>query len=298
MFLKIYQMRISSILFFLLFVGLCAHAQTGNTIKLTNLFPESIGAGTNFTVDLSFDKPEIQAYAVFKQTFPKGFIVKEAQSESAEFSFEKNELNLTWLRLPQEKHFTVSYTIQVDSAVSGIFAMNGKLTYFVDNRQGTVILPSDTLTVKKAGNPTLYKDIAEKVDTAKKENNPVLVSANEHPKKDISCLRELPVSIPEKNEFEVKLKISKGDLVSTARITEIIPPDFEARESDSQGAVFSFVDNKATFIWNKLPETPEITVKYTLIPKDKNNKTQPELNGQMLYISDGKVVPLIVKRNY
>jgi hypothetical protein len=327
-------MRFKLAVILILCAAFNAKSQNANTLKISELFPESVGAGSDFSVDLTFDKPEIQSFAVFKQIFPKGFKVSAAQCANAEFTFDKNEMHFTWLRLPREKHFTVSYKVHIDSTVSGKFAMAGKLTYIVDNMQGTVFLSIDTLAVKKKGNPTLYKDVSEKnnsntdnktiVSNSNSDKNNSNVSENSNSEKNNSavadnsgteqkkttvsdsskvstnvvCERAMPELNNATGEFTVTLKISKGNLNCAARITEVIPVGFEAREIESRGAVFSFVDNNATLIWNKLPDDAQLTVKYLVIPKDKTNKLVPEIDGQMLYVSGGKVVPMIVKRQY
>jgi hypothetical protein len=306
------------LLFFFSIITFSAISQENISFKISSTIPQSIGAGNEFLVELIIEKPEIHCFAQYKQYFPKGFLVQEVNCIGGELSYENNELQITWLRLPKQSKLNIIFKVQTSSSFSGSFISGGTFTYIIGNKTGTIKLPNSVIAIKKPGDPVVYneqnesntekktdtKDLrhstTEQRDTTTQKNSISnnTSAVNVDLKNSVSCVRLQPTQNLQTGEITISLKIKKGTISSAARVTEILPAGYEAKESESLGAVFTFIDNNATFIWNKIPMMEEFIIKYTIVPLDKSNKIIPEISGQLLYVQGGKVIPAIIQRNY
>ena len=62
------------------------------------------------------------------------------------------------------------------------------------------------------------------------------------------------------NTFQIEVTINKSDLESFARYQMEFPIGFTAKAIKTEGADFSFKDQKAKFLWLRLPSADEFTV--------------------------------------
>lgn len=80
----------------------------------------------------------------------------------------------------------------------------------------------------------------------------------------IDCYRKTDNHAKAPSDFLVEVVIKKENLNGLTRFTEILPPGFSATVIESQGASFSFVDQKATFVWKTLPTLAEFKISYKI----------------------------------
>ncbi len=255
--------------------------------------PYNVHAGDRFTVEITVNKLDLQHFAELKQKLPKGFRALEGQSGAADFSFNKQMLKFTWLRLPRAAKITVSYDILVDRNLKGEFSLPTQFTYIYKNQRGTTNLKDDRIRVYAPGEVFSY--------TPRKEinnNNNINNTGISFPPKNpnlIQCLRIKPNFSKEQNGLMVKLLVSRGAIQSAARIEESIPAGYSANLIDSKGATFSFDNNKVEFIWKRMPKEKNFEISYKLSAVSVNVQP-PNITGEFAYFNGGSLQSTAVQQ--
>jgi len=267
--------------FSLLFAFLLLSGFTDNQVWVKAKMPNNVYAGDRFTVEITINKLDLQNFAEYKQSLPDGFTAIEKQSGAANFSFKKQVVKFTWVRLPRVPVIVLTYDVLVNENIKGQFSIPGQFTYIYNNQRGTVQLSNDKINVYIKG---------ERFNNNNNISNNQTVSDNfTFPPKDpgkVQCLRLRPEYSVKFNSYLVTLLVSLGNIQGKSKIEEYIPSGFTASMIDCKGALFTFDNNKVEMIWNKMPAQKNFEISYKIVP-NPNNSTRLILTGRMVYISDG-----------
>src|SRR4051812_38316844 len=79
--------------------------------------PTAVKQGDVFTVNVTFNKGSISGVGFFKQEIPAGMIEGvPVEVKGGEFKYlpQDNVVKCTWISLPAEGEFTISYKLKVD----------------------------------------------------------------------------------------------------------------------------------------------------------------------------------------
>ena len=234
--------------------------------------PNEVVAGTEFTVSVTINKGETDGFARFQQELPAGFTAEVIEAAGSDFSFEFQKVKFFWLMLPKEEEITVKYLIKVDENLSGDFEITGLFSY-IDGEKKTAniepfkikILPSSDAV---ADNST---------DNSQTQAQTGIIIKRQEPFKN------------KKGEIIVRLLVNKGDLPDDqfAKIQETVPSGYTAVSEETEGAIFSYKDNTAKFLWMSLPPKQEFLISYKLIPNAETNTDNLKITGDFSYINDG-----------
>ena len=241
-------------------------------------FPSSVYSGDKFTVEITINKMSLKHFAEFRQKLPKGFTAVEKVSQSADFHFTNQFVKLVWLRLPRQAQFKVSYDIQVDAGVKGVFKLPGQFTYIYNNQRGNVYLNDLEVTVHPRGQAFNYNKEFKSGDIQFPPTDTNLVQ----------CIRMKPFYSKDQQSIIVKLLVSRGIVKSAAKIEELIPEGYRASLIDAKNASFSFNRQKVEFIWNKLPIQKNFEISYKLNPISFNPQL-PKIIGNFMYLGGGQL---------
>ena len=174
-------------------------------VTLTPNIPKEVKAGSEFTVEITIHKGDIDGFARFQQDLPVGFKAIEKKSANGEFLFENQKVKLQWMKIPFEKDITISYTVQVGTTVKGEFNLTGKFSYIANNVvSGAELAP---VTINVVGGDMASSDY--EIKNSYKYQNVSL--------KNIDCIRQKPY-LNENNEVIVNLLINKGDIDKFGKI--------------------------------------------------------------------------------
>ncbi len=103
----------------------------------------------------------------------------------------------------------------------------------------------------------------------------------------IEVQNNLPAQLLPGETTEVELTIIKGNVTGFAKLQLNLDPGLSIENIESQGASFTFSDQKAKFIWMSLPEEKSITIRYRLLAA--TNATGPKkIDGHFSYIDDNQ----------
>lgn len=236
----------------------------GGDVTLKMEAPNTVNAGSEFSVEITIEKNSIEGFARFQQELPPGFTAEPIDNGGADFSFEMQKVKYFWLILPSDEQIKIKYNVKVDKTVIGDFTIKGLFSYIDGEKKSTDleafninIVPSDQVI-----------DIAEN--------------------KGITVKRQEPF-VNSKGEIIINLLVNKGNLPADqfAKVQERVPDGYTAQSIDNKEAIFTYKKNEVKFLWMTLPAEQEFLISYKLIPNSGNASKNIAINGSFSYIKDG-----------
>jgi len=260
-------------------------------IGVTLNTPNEVVAGTEFEVQVTIKKGELESFSRLLQTMPAGLTVESIEASNGDFSFDNKRARFIWLRMPDEKEFQVSYKVKVDKRLQGNFNIAGKFSYIVENERRTVTVKSENITILASPDidPGLVVDIVD----YERLVIPYIPPTGIEPQ--IACIRQAPVLSSDGNGYVVNMLVSKERKERFAKIEERIPKGYKAVAIDEGDAIFTFKDGTAKFLWMNLPASSFFMVSYKLVPTGRQ-KSAPELQGQFSYLEEAKTISINIQQ--
>lgn len=102
---------------------------------------------------------------------------------------------------------------------------------------------------------------------------------------DVNVTDTIPASMSPGESVEVSVTINKGSISGFAKLQLEMPEGLTVTPVETNGASFTFSQQKAKFIWMSLPSQEEIIVKYNLIAGAAASGTKT-IEGTFSYIDD------------
>lgn len=215
--------------------------------------PEKANAGSEFLVEVSIKKGDVEGFARFQQELPVGFTAVEKQSANGKFTFQNQTLNIQWMRVPYDQEIVISYAIQVAPTVSGTFDFTGKFSYILDNAvQAANLAPKSMVIVGD--------------ENAVATNEATTYSYQNVNIKNIDCIRQKPY-LNDDNEIIVNLLVNKGNLDKFGKIQEQVPRGYIAKSIKGKNSIFTSKNNIIKFMWMNMPPENQFVVSYKLVPE-------------------------------
>ncbi len=109
----------------------------------------------------------------------------------------------------------------------------------------------------------------------------------------IDCLRKSPNNAKFPVDFPVEITIKKSNLFGYAKIIETLPLGFTATVIEAQGAKFSFVGQKVTFVWETLPPQNELKISY-MVSIAPNTKGIQITEGVFYFIENDRTLKFVL----
>jgi len=101
-----------------------------------------------------------------------------------------------------------------------------------------------------------------------------------------SFTMDAPDRVVAGTEFEVTITFKKGELNDYSRFSQDLPAGFTARNIVTPNGDFTFAEQRVRIIWLKLPEEPEIKIRYGIDVHERLSG-KLELSGTFAYVKDG-----------
>lgn len=258
-------------------------------VGLTMNATEQVEAGNEITVEVTLNKLDFESFARFQQEIPAGLTPVPVQTANADFSFKDQKVKFIWLRLPPREEITLSYKLKVDQRLKGDFDLKGTFSYIADNERKSVDVSAQNITITPSStiDPNLIVDIKDF------KNLVAPTTAEKPPMAQVKCIRQIPYTGIEDNEYMVNLLVNKGDKEKFAKIQETVPDGYKAVSVENKDAIFTFKDQTVKFLWMNLPSDPYFVVSYKLVP-DNGVTEKPNLDGIFSYIQDDNTVSIRV----
>jgi hypothetical protein len=255
-------------------------AQSRFTVALN--IPEVLESNTTVGVLMEIEKPaDMTSYASFKQVVPPGFSLKAKEMNGANFLFENNELNITWLRLPTEEKISVSWEMTVKEGIIGIFEFGGTFNYLIDNSQGSLELEKNHLEV--------IKNRSSSNSDNNKTYNPDYVNRL---RSEVKCDRKI-----EFNEIKKYYTVEIILIVQNVRrysIVEKIPEGYSFKELEHTGAELNVLGTTIQYFVSNIHPGKVFSIKYILIPVETTLNITPPVYGKLAFIAGDQIINLSI----
>ena len=242
---------------------------------------EKVYSGTDFIVNVSVRKQNLNELGRFLMEIPSGLTPSEKVSQNGQFQFDGKTLKITWLKMPSDTLFDISFALKVAPNVEGYKVLQANLSYLAPSGKKTVSAKPQIVTILKG-------DVIETGDN-------ISVDYQYIKKKGVSCLRQKPF-LNSENKAVVNLLVNKGDLIQFGKIQEQIPVGYKAENLSSNGAIFIYNKNKrqVKFLWMNLPSQKQFIVSYLLFPVEGhlNDKIPFIITGEFTY-AEGKTTKIV-----
>lgn len=99
----------------------------------------------------------------------------------------------------------------------------------------------------------------------------------------VTITPKLPTNAKPGTEFTAEMVIKKGATSGFSKLQVDLPQGFTAKELDSKGGTFSFVNGAVKYIWTALPADEEFTVKFIVVA-DASCEGTKSVQGKFSYI--------------
>lgn len=262
-------------------------------VTITPSFPSSVKSGSEFVMEFTIKRNNVEGFAKFQQDLPKGFTAKEDESQGASFSSKGQSVKLVWTSLPDENEFKISYKIKVDESAAGDYPLGGKFSYVVDNAKQMVDFPVSITVITSPGDDNKQGEMVNNAqkDNIKDNSTTETESLTAGPS-SLSCVRKIsPTANP--SEFMVEIVVNKGTVGGFAKLQENIPSGYSALAGKVNNASFTFTEQKAKFVWLSIPSDPSFTISYT-VKADPEIKGETSIDGIFSYIENDETKKSIV----
>ena len=110
-----------------------------------------------------------------------------------------------------------------------------------------------------------------------------LIIINNISAQDVSVGMIVPSNATQGQEFQISITVNKSDVTGFARLQLDMPQGFTVKGSQTQGATFSFKDNKARFLWMSLPADKTLNVS-CLATADNSVTGSINIEGSFSYV--------------
>ena len=256
--------------------------------------PEQVVAGNEIEVQITVQKENLEGFSRFLQMIPAGLTAESENSANADFSFKDKRVRLIWLKLPDDNTFTFSYKVKVDERLKGQFSIGGQFSYISDNERKSANIPPKSITIIPSPtiDPALIVDINEFEEKVIQYIPPATAGAE-----NIACIRQDPFKNSNNDEYIVNVLVNKENKDKFAKIEEIIPEGYTAVDITRQGAIFTFKNQTAKFLWMNLPEESNFIVSYRLIPDNPAIMKQPKINGKFSFLEGENTISVDIYQN-
>lgn len=264
-----------SVVFLLLFISQFSFSQ--NTFSAEITIPEQIIEGEFSEVVLTISKPkDTRNFTVFTQKIPPGFFMKMTDAQGAEYTYEKNVLKLTWVRIPDKDKIFVRYKIAPMVGISGSYTLSGKLSYMAGSEQANFSLSHKLFKIVKERTNNFDTPVNLQTD---------IYSGNKL--KHVNCKRIVKFN-KENNSYNVQILLLSNKPGSYA-VTEKTPKGFVISELEYVNAGLNKKLNLYQFVYNNMPANKNVKIKYTLKPKEGIIKN-PDFSGKLSFLKNGKIL--------
>lgn len=254
----------------------------GETVTLTQNFPDNVEAGSEYTMELTINKGSVSGFAKIQQEVPEGFVVKEIDSQQASFSFSGNTIKLIWMSLPEDEEFTIKYSIMVPGDATDPFTLAGKFSYLDNNERKSASIPEKKVTIGAEEEP-----IADATPEAKTEqpasSAPTAAASTSDGPAATRVLTDMGNGMQ-----RVDVQLNKPGISGFAKVQEIIPDGMDVTSEKTSDAVFSFVGGKAKFVWMAIPEGESVLVSYMVKLNGVDPSELASIKGEFSYLENNE----------
>lgn len=262
----------------------------GEPVSVSLNMPDSARNDSEFLVEVTIRKGDVEGFARFQQKLPNGFKAVARQTANGEFSFVDQKVKIQWMKVPMDKEIVVSYAIQVDPTTSaGTYTFDGSFSYILDNSVQVATVDSKILQINTDETA---------LDMANQQAMAIEVGDVQVNLRNVDCIRQKPF-LNDDNEVIVNLLVNKGKLEGFGKVQEQIPVGYRAESVKSKNSIFTYKNHIVKFLWMNMPKEDEsFVVSYKLVPEGEIPDEEFQIVGTFSYAESDRTKTInIAERN-
>lgn len=295
-----------------LFISIAAIFQTNNVV-ITSTLPNYAKPGESVDFKITVSKGGLAGFSKLQMVFPQGFEVEAIDVKGGTFSFIDQKLKIIWVSLPSDPKFSVSFKVKIKAGTAGSFPLEGQFSYIQNggrsdaNYKTNIFIADEKPAAIANGGTTTDVATTNEPSTSSKTATTTAATATEPSASNETTTTEATTAsattATSNANFEftrslsssnlkpaesatVKLIVVKKGISGFGKITEIIPEGFTAEEIESNGAIFSVLNNEVRFLWMTLPASDSFEVSYMLVASA--HEGEHAIKGSFSYVKDTK----------
>ncbi|UTW60698.1 hypothetical protein KFE98_11620 [bacterium SCSIO 12741] len=241
-------------------------------LKVELVAPEKAEAGSEFTVELKFTPGEVKGFTKYTETLPEGLTAEAGELGNASFTFANGQIKIFWVEFPEKEPFTISYKVKVASGVQMTADIGGKFSYIENNEKRAFHIPKKQIAIGSA----------DQLAAAEASQQETKVAARASVKRRVVSSQG--------TLHTIEITIDKEGIEGFSRIQEYVPMGGKVTKGDTKNASFSFVKNKARFVWMAVPQDQIVTITYDVDLSGASNQDVTAIYGEFSYLDDGQTV--------
>jgi hypothetical protein len=248
-------------------------------IEVTQNLPAKLNPGEAAEVQVSIVKGKVEGFAKFQINVEPGLIIEPIENSGASFTFNDQKAKFIWMSVPTGNTITLKYRLKALPNSNGVKKVESTFSYIDENQRLVFDAPVQYVATGNA------EPVVKQTNTASNNTNALATVTRK-----VTPLQD--------GRFKVELLIEKSGIEGFAKLQEEIPADYTAIGSDGQGSVFNIVDQRVKFVWFSLPENPQVTLSYELIPVLKEPTLNFELSGEFSFLVQNETRSVPVSGDY
>jgi len=210
-------------------------------VKITQQAKSKVYQGEEFVVEVKVEKGDIEGFAKYQLDIPAGISAEQVEVLGATFTYDEGTIKIIWLALPSKNEFTFTYKVKIaEDAVNQKFDLEGRFSYLEENNR--MIAEANKIVIQ-------IGDTEEEI-LATKPAEPAFAQAT----RDITKMED--------GSFQVEVTINKSNIDGFSKIEDVYPQKYEVTAIEDGNGVFSYVKNKAKFVWMNTPKDESYSIKY------------------------------------
>jgi hypothetical protein len=282
-------MKIILVFSSVLFISIAALFPNNNVV-LTSTLPNYAKPGSTVDFDVVVSKGSLGGFSKLQMIFPKGFEVEAVDVKGGTFSYIDQKLKVIWVSLPSEPKFNLAFKVKIKASASGSFPLEGQFSYIQEGVRASSTYNTQVFVAKDkpaaiASVPPAQPAVNKTLPTNDQTQPAGSAAASSAIKFEFSRSVD-KIELKTKESAVVTLKVLKEGISGFGKITEVIPEGFTAVELQSNGGIFSVLNNEVRFLWMTLPASDSFEVSYKLVAGTKEG--EQAVKGSFSYVEDTK----------
>jgi hypothetical protein len=269
-----------------LFISIAAIFQTNNII-VTSTLPNYAKPGETVDFEVMVSKGSLSGFSKLQMIFPEGFQVEAVDVKGGTFSFVDQKLKIIWVSLPADPKFSLKFKVNIKTGTVGSFPLEGQFSYIQDGvRSNEKFNTNIFIAEEKPAALANAQSTTDPANSSTETAESTMVTATASPASFEFSRALSKLNLKPSESTTVKLTVGKKGISGFGKITEIIPDGFTAEEIESNGAIFSVLNNEVRFLWMTLPASDSFDISYKLVAGTQEG--EQSIKGSFSYVEDTK----------
>ena len=255
----------------------------GARVTLSHNIPSAVATGIETPVEIVVTKGNLEGFGSLQIIIPDGIRIDQEDDHGAIFSFQNGVARWVWISVPKEQRFSVKMRMIVSDGFTGLETLKARYLFIENNSKREVEMPPVEVNnpeVQQSDSPyRTLKPIAARLEAM--DESTLL---DDH---GVKVAHNIPPIMRVGQPTNVEITVSKGELNGFAKLQLTIPEGLSVTQAEEGGAIYSFEEGTAKWVWAALPEEEKMVVKFTLLASEIT-QTEYTVTGKYYFVDNNE----------